>query len=446
MRLTGQALGFVFSLGCAGEAPARDQWKITIATDAPLPQLGDRLLVEILEPGGALACPSCRRSLGVSPMDFPLSFGIAAPDGGAAYRVRARLHRADHTGSDGLPAGDTHIDAIGALPPASGLTPVSLVLAMNCFGVSASPIEAVSCRDGELAPVEVLVPDASLPAPGSWPGAQAKPCGSVPDDMVCIEGGAFLLGSPHHLDLAAELDAEPERLVVLSPFALDRDEMTVGEIRALLAQGLLPEAPFGPDPDPKAPTATCLFLGADDATHDPMPVNCVRHELAVAACAALGRRLPTEAEWELAAGQRDLETHYPWGYDDDVCGHAIVGVGRYSEAYEPETISCRVRSDGSLGPWGPQPGGHPLDVTAEGAQNLPGNLAEWVADSFAPYAAACYEGGSPALHDPLCGGATGPWVYRGAGWLGLPAQARVFIRHRSSIASTNIGFRCALSY
>ena len=438
------ALSLAALVACQDPAPPRDQWKITIATDAPLPQFGDRLLVELLDPRGELACASCRRLIGVGVADLPLSFGVAALDPAQRYLVRVRLYRADHTGGDGLPHGEVLIDAVGRLPPASGITPLSIVASMDCFGVSARPAEALSCRDGALAPIEELSANTPLPAPGSWPPAQATPCGASPDDMVCIEGGAFLLGSPHHLGLEADLATEPERLVVLGAFAIDRDEMTVGRVRDLVARGVLPDAPLQPDPDPKAPAGTCLYLGTGDATNDAMPLNCVHHGLAEAVCAAFGRRLPTEAEWEFAAGQRDRETPYPWGYDEDVCGHAIVGTGRYAEAYEPETIACRVQEDGSLGPWGPRAGGHPLDVTAEGAKNLAGNLAEWVGDAFAPYVSPCLGDTIPAL-DPRCVGGA-PWVYRGSSWLAFPAEARAFIRHRAALPSTHIGFRCALSF
>jgi formylglycine-generating enzyme len=442
MRLA--AVSLLTLLACQEPAPARDQWRVTIATDAPLPQFGDRLLVELLAEGGELACGSCRRLIGVAAGDFPLSFGIASLDPARRHLVRARLYRADHTGGDGLPHGEVVIDALGRLPAAQGITPVSIVAGMDCFGVTARPSESLACRDGALAPIEELSADPPLPAPGSWPPAQPTPCGAIPDDMVCIKGGAFLLGSPHHLGLEADLATEPERLVVLSAFAIDRDEVTVGRVRELVLRGTLSEAPILPDPDPKAPGATCLYLGAGNDGNDAMPVNCVSHELAAAVCAALGRRLPTEAEWELAAGQRDGETPFPWGYDDDVCAHAIVGMGRYAEAYEPETITCRVQEDGSFGPWGPQAGGHPADVTREGVKNMGGNLAEWVMDAFSPYSSSCLGEKTPTI-DPRCEGGP-PWVYRGSGWLAFPAEARAFIRHRASFPSTNLGFRCAMSF
>ena len=129
--------------------------------------------------------------------------------------------------------------------------------------------------------------------------------------MVCIEGGAFLFGSPFHFNFTAELSSEPEHLVKLSPFAIDRDEITVGEARALVAAGLVTGSPVLPNPDPLAAGATCSYLGTSDPTNDAEPLNCLTHDLAAQICEALDRRLPTEAEWEFVAGQRELETPYP---------------------------------------------------------------------------------------------------------------------------------------
>jgi formylglycine-generating enzyme len=42
-------------------------------------------------------------------------------------------------------------------------------------------------------------------------------------------------------------------------------------------------------------------LGTSRTNH---PVNCLSYEQAAACCAYAGKRLPTEAEWELAAPRR----------------------------------------------------------------------------------------------------------------------------------------------
>ena len=447
MRGLALALALVaLGSGCRDAEP-RDQWVVTVATDAPLPQFGDRVMVEVLR-DGELACSACRRIFGLEPELLPGSFGIAAPpEDPEGLRLRVRLYRSDHTGADGVPEGNAHLDALARLPAPSGSTPVSVVAKMDCFGVVADPFADESCdpATGALRPVPPLVDETVLPDVGSWPEAEQVPCtGEIPDDMVCIEGGAFLFGSPFHFNFTAELSSEPERLVKLSPFAIDREEVTVGEARALIASGLVTGSPVLPDPDPLAAGATCTYLGSSDPSNDAQPLNCLTHDLAAQICEALGRRLPTEAQWEFVAGQRELETPYPWGYDDDVCEHAIVARGRFNEAYVEETITCRRNDDGSLGPWGYLPEGHEADVTAQGIRNLGGNMAEWVADRFHPFSTDCYGAEGTLLVDPVCAEPSDTFVYRGSGWLGLPADAQTFIRKRANTVSTNIGLRCAL--
>jgi iron(II)-dependent oxidoreductase len=96
------------------------------------------------------------------------------------------------------------------------------------------------------------------------------------------------------------------------------------------------------------------------------PVMHVNAYEAEAYCSFLGRRLPTEAEWEYAArsGLAPGADRYPWGDAPPADGNVNLG-GRFG---------------------GPVPvSGLPDVDTATGLRQMLGNVWEWTATAFAPY-------------------------------------------------------------
>jgi formylglycine-generating enzyme required for sulfatase activity len=179
----------------------------------------------------------------------------------------------------------------------------------------------------------------------------------------------------------------------------------------------------------------CTYLASSDQ-NDAMPVNCVSYATAKAACAAKGKRLPSEAEWEWAAGNQDAESDAPWGPLGDlstICANAVVGRGSAGS-------SCLQLND--------KPGvqvGNALDVTELGLKNLAGNVNEWTSDVFRPYDdPACWGSTIMFRKDPHCE-EPGDQVIRGGTWSQLPAFARVSSRGASvgGGPSSATGFRCA---
>jgi formylglycine-generating enzyme required for sulfatase activity len=434
--------------GCSTQAPPRSEWKVYLATDAPVPQFGDEVVVDILD-GSPL--PPERFLDASSANRWPISFGVAPTDPHVPVRIRVRLFRLAITGSDGLPASSSLIDATASLPsPDDGLTTVALTLSMRCFGLPADVAGQRTCdpTTGDLAAEPTLAPSpdlAGLPSPGSWAPAAKVDCrGTVPAGMICVPGGAFLLGSAHHPPIATQRNPVPEHVVQLAPFALDADEFTVGSVRDLVFHHNLPP-PLARDPNFDSDNGPCTFISSTDSTNDAMPANCVTWSIADAACKMLGKRLPTEAEWEFAARNLTEETSYPWGSDPNSCAYATVGRGRYLRA---EATNCETMDNGfSLGPVA---GGNPRDRTSLGVANLGGNVAEWAQDFFNAYSAPCWNPpGSRVLVDPMCGDDTmgGQRSLRGGSWDQIPGSSLGYIRQFSlgSVGYFAVGFRCAVS-
>jgi formylglycine-generating enzyme required for sulfatase activity len=147
-------------------------------------------------------------------------------------------------------------------------------------------------------------------------------------------------------------------------------------------------------------------------------------------CEWRGKRLPTEAEFEMAM-RGTTSRRFPWGDEDAACADVVLG--RY------EGLRCA-----SL-PHGPQDvESSPRDWTPEGIADLGGNVSEWVYDAFElPYYPSCGDCVNPR-HDPQSPQAEEMRVFRGGAWANtLFAHTSARGRWKRHWMADNIGFRCA---
>jgi serine/threonine protein kinase len=281
------------------------------------------------------------------------------------------------------------------------------------------------------------------PPPPPVPGV------NCPEGMLPVPAGTFWMGS----DTLDQDNARPLHEVTLSAFCMDRTEVTVAAYKQCADRGAC------------APAATTvLFVGWSDEKQQMMnrfcngtrsermnhPVNCVSWEDATKYCAANGKRLPTEAEWEYAARGTDGRL-YPWGNEEpnatllNSCGTEC------RELAKQHGMAWQAVYDGDDGHAQTAPvGSYPSGASPFGILDMGGNVTELVSDWFAPYQSG------PAT-DP-----TGPSDGAGINQTGPSAATRrvargsdwesAFLRHSQAVTRgawapahrvPYLGFRCA---
>jgi len=260
-------------------------------------------------------------------------------------------------------------------------------------------------REDEVSPEDSASSEPE-PAPSAAPAppAPSASAGEVRDGMVRIPGATFAMGSS---DPKAPQNERPRHLETVASFWLDRTEVTVDAYRACVEAHACQR--------PERSSTTCTY----DAGNGSLPVSCVHWRDAEAFCRAAGKRLPREAEWELAGrGPRSLR--YPWMGSNINCFFAGTLLN------EATGRSC------SKGPM--HVGAHPAGASPLGLQDMAGNVEEWTSDWYVENLAHFGAPTAGASH-----------VLKGGGWMSPPSAARMSARNWGSSveAGPNVGFRCA---
>jgi eukaryotic-like serine/threonine-protein kinase len=148
------------------------------------------------------------------------------------------------------------------------------------------------------------------PQAGSKASQPADVAGSCPSGMVMIPAGTYEMGSD-----SGKADEKPPHQVTVAAFCIDRTEVTVAAYAACVGEAKCSPAPTtadwpGIEEDAKA--FDSQFCNGAREDHQRHPINCVDWHQADAYCRAVGKRLPTEEEWEYTARGQDGRK-YPWG-------------------------------------------------------------------------------------------------------------------------------------
>ncbi|MBI5666788.1 MAG: SUMF1/EgtB/PvdO family nonheme iron enzyme [Chloroflexi bacterium] len=275
----------------------------------------------------------------------------------------------------------------------------------------------------------------------------AEPLDLFGSPLVAIPGGTFEMGTtPQEVAEAVRVcvedqggnclmeygeDSIPVHTVRLSPYYLEISEVTVDQyVRFLNTLGPGGHR-AGCDGQPCATTQTedsTSNIRFDGQTYSvrPLvasyPVTNVTWYGAKGYCQTIGRRLPTEAEWEFAA--RGFEgSIYPWGNTWDAA-YAKTSIP-VSDEVGPVSIMRYM-----------------IGASPFGLADMAGNAAEWVNDWYDP---TFYRQPEASRQNPTGPVAGEEKVIRGGSWDAKPFFARSV--HRQSrdplFSGPWLGFRCA---
>lgn len=292
-----------------------------------------------------------------------------------------------------------------------------------------------------------------------------RPCAdvSVPkitprgwQDMVFVDSGPFLRGScDTQIEqlvinctfdgnaLAAGLcakdpyqDETPQLTIYVDAFWIDSHEVTNEQFRQFANENAyVTRAERGPHAssfvydhvdrtfDDVKGASWRHPLGPQSSPNAVLPVVHVTRSDAAAYCAWQGKRLPTEAEWEKAARGPDGR-FYPWGNTWDLA------------KLPPRINTYFVGSTPALRPVGSFPRGR----TIYGADDMLGNVWEWVSDWYAPE----YTPDTTNPTGPAKPSLPSEGIYRGGSWVSSPFVLHAAWRRHSPVGTHNnlVGFRC----
>ena len=263
-----------------------------------------------------------------------------------------------------------------------------------------------------LSPTPTRTPAPTVPIPA---GIQVVATRVAEEDgmiQVYVSEGHFLMGSVPE-DREAYDNEKPQRSIYLNAFWIDQVEVTNGMYAACVAAGKC-----SPLLSNGSSTRDSYF---NDPQYSHYPIIEVSWDDADTYCRWVGRRLPTEAEWEKAARGTDGRT-YPWGNDTPT-----VYLLNFNQ-HIGDTTEVGAYSSGA---------------SPYGALDMAGNVWEWVADWYDEE----YYSNSSENQNPRGPTAGRVKVLRGGSWRNDDQWVRTGIRRTGGVAhrDANVGVRCAAS-
>ena len=263
--------------------------------------------------------------------------------------------------------------------------------------------------------------------------------------MVIVPSGAFFMGTGRS-DALKECqkvnptlncqafyfgDEEPERSISLDyDYYIDQYEVTNERYDACVAAGVC-APPWNFDITP----GSQYFR---NAKYHQYPVVNVTWDAANDYCEWRGGRLPTEVEWEKAARGSADSRLYPWGNSLDGTTGANFCDTNCSNSWANRNFNDGYAYTSPVGEFS-------SGASLYGAEDMAGNVSEWVVDIYGPY-----PGGEADIDSENFGKER---VRRGGSWYSLGSDTRVSRRDKNlpdpHLEDPNselgkIGFRCVV--
>lgn len=232
-------------------------------------------------------------------------------------------------------------------------------------------------------------------------------------EMVLIPAGEVTLGTNEKTGLTFGNEAN-QRVVFVETFYIDKYEVTNGQYAKFLSETGHRKPKFWDNPTLNAPD---------------QPVVGVNWEDAETYAEWVGKRLPTDIEWEKAARSTDNRL-YPWGANYNASLGNFDDGGQMDgklDGYAMETAPVGSFAEG---------------ISPYGLHDMSGNVWEWVISTLNDNAIGAY---TAKINPEQTNGII--YTIRGGSWTNGPADTRTTVFYiypaQCSDHSSSVGFRCA---
>ncbi len=176
-------------------------------------------------------------------------------------------------------------------------------------------------------------------------------------EMINIPGATYQMGCDPTTDyICSYVPEEKKHTVTVGAFRIDKYEVTTRRYTECVKAGVCSMPTIG----------GLMYYGIPETAN--FPINGVNWHQARQFCKWQDKRLPTSAEWELAARGTDGRT-YPWGNQEPDCTRTVM---------DRENAGFLGCGTGDTLPVGSRPEG----ASPYGVMDMAGNLWEWTSDWY----------------------------------------------------------------